>query len=372
MDGMNVVGDLFGAGKMFLPQVVKSARVMKQAVAHLEPFMEAGRRDARGAGRIVHGDGQGRRPRHRQEHRRRRARLQRLRRHRPRRDGPGARRSSTPRVERDADIIGLSGLITPSLDEMCTVADEMERRGLDAAAADRRRDHQQGPHRGQDRPLLQPRPDRLRARRVARGRRRERAARRRAAPRAVGRDPGRVPGDRPASRPRRRARRRALARAGAREPRCRSTGPATCRPRRAGSASGRSPTTTSASSSRYIDWTPFFRTWELAGTFPRILDDERRRRGRAVAATPTRRRCSRGSSTSAGSRRSAVVGLWPANADGDDIVVFADEGREHAAGDAAHAAPADGPRRRRTPTSRWPTSSRRSTAACRTTSARSR
>ena len=53
MDGMNVVGDLFGQGKMFLPQVVKSARVMKQAVAHLEPFMEADRRDARGAGRIV-------------------------------------------------------------------------------------------------------------------------------------------------------------------------------------------------------------------------------------------------------------------------------------------------------------------------------
>ena len=53
MDGMNVVGDLFGAGKMFLPQVVKSARVMKQAVAHLEPFMEASRRESRGAGRIV-------------------------------------------------------------------------------------------------------------------------------------------------------------------------------------------------------------------------------------------------------------------------------------------------------------------------------
>ncbi len=47
MDGMNIVGDLFGQGKMFLPQVVKSARVMKQAVAHLEPFMEAGRSDSR-------------------------------------------------------------------------------------------------------------------------------------------------------------------------------------------------------------------------------------------------------------------------------------------------------------------------------------
>ena len=48
MDGMNVVGDLFGSGKMFLPQVVKSARVMKKAVAHLEPFMDGGRWPAAG------------------------------------------------------------------------------------------------------------------------------------------------------------------------------------------------------------------------------------------------------------------------------------------------------------------------------------
>ena len=55
MDGMNIVGDLFGAGKMFLPQVVKSARAMKKAVAHLEPFMEEGERsgEARSKGRIV-------------------------------------------------------------------------------------------------------------------------------------------------------------------------------------------------------------------------------------------------------------------------------------------------------------------------------
>ena len=88
MDGMKVVGDLFGAGKMFLPQVVKSARAMKQAVAYLEPFMEAerearmaagGAAETRVKGKIVHGDRQGRRPRHRQEHRRRRARLQQLR-----------------------------------------------------------------------------------------------------------------------------------------------------------------------------------------------------------------------------------------------------------------------------------------------------
>ena len=76
MDGMRVVGDLFGAGKMFLPQVVKSARVMKKAVAYLTPFMEEEKRrlDPRQRPRAAR-DRQGRRPRHRQEHRRSRARL---------------------------------------------------------------------------------------------------------------------------------------------------------------------------------------------------------------------------------------------------------------------------------------------------------
>ena len=108
MDGMSVVGDLFGAGKMFLPQVVKSARVMKKAVAYLTPFMEAekardgrrrpGREDA-GQDRARHGEG--RRARHRQEHRRRGARLQQLRGHRHGRDGARARRSSSaPRRRR--------------------------------------------------------------------------------------------------------------------------------------------------------------------------------------------------------------------------------------------------------------------------------
>jgi 5-methyltetrahydrofolate--homocysteine methyltransferase len=79
MDGMNVVGDLFGAGKMFLPQVVKSARVMKKAVAHLIPFIEAEKEARRqGQGPDRHGDREGRRPRHRQEHRRRGAAVQRL------------------------------------------------------------------------------------------------------------------------------------------------------------------------------------------------------------------------------------------------------------------------------------------------------
>ena len=129
MDGMKVVGDLFGAGKMFLPQVVKSARVMKRAVAYLTPFLEAEQSEARSAGKIVMATVKG--------------------------DVhdigknivgvvlgcngyqivdlgvmvPGDRILETAAAE-GADAIGLSGLITPSLDEMVRVAQEMERRGL--------------------------------------------------------------------------------------------------------------------------------------------------------------------------------------------------------------------------------------------------
>src|SRR5881397_3379300 len=130
MAGMSVVGDLFGAGKMFLPQVVKSARVMKKAVAYLMPFMEAEKSaGAKPQGRIVMATVKG--------------------------DVhdigknivgvvlqcnnydvvdlgvmvPAAKILETAR-EREADVIGLSGLITPSLDEMVHVAQEMEREGF--------------------------------------------------------------------------------------------------------------------------------------------------------------------------------------------------------------------------------------------------
>ena len=135
MDGMNVVGDLFGSGKMFLPQVVKSARVMKQAVAHLMPFMdkekeELGLTDAPSAGKIllatVKGDV-----------------------HDIGKNIVGvvlqcnnyevidlgvmvpAQKILDTAREKNVDIIGLSGLITPSLDEMCHVASELEREGMD-------------------------------------------------------------------------------------------------------------------------------------------------------------------------------------------------------------------------------------------------
>ena len=130
MSGMSVVGDLFGAGKMFLPQVVKSARVMKKAVAHLEPFMEEEKTEASAQGRVllatVKGDV-----------------------HDIGKNIVGvvlgcnnyevvdlgvmvpAERILDTAAEEKCDIIGLSGLITPSLDEMVYVASEMQRRSLD-------------------------------------------------------------------------------------------------------------------------------------------------------------------------------------------------------------------------------------------------
>jgi 5-methyltetrahydrofolate--homocysteine methyltransferase len=138
MDGMKIVGDLFGSGKMFLPQVVKSARVMKRSVAYLEPFMEEEKERNRAAGIVDTGRGQGK------------VVLATVK-------GdvhdigknivgvvlgcnnyevidlgvmvPAAKILDTA-VAEGADVIGLSGLITPSLDEMVSVGAEMERRGL--------------------------------------------------------------------------------------------------------------------------------------------------------------------------------------------------------------------------------------------------
>jgi 5-methyltetrahydrofolate--homocysteine methyltransferase len=132
MDGMNVVGDLFGSGKMFLPQVVKSARVMKKAVAHLIPFIEAEKEKSgatQGKGKVVMATVKG--------------------------DVHDIGKNIVGVVlqcngfevidlgvmvpwqdilkaanENNADMIGLSGLITPSLDEMVTVAAEMQREGF--------------------------------------------------------------------------------------------------------------------------------------------------------------------------------------------------------------------------------------------------
>ena len=178
-------------------------------------------------------------------------------------------------VERDADLIGLSGLITP-----VARRDVHGRRGDGAprhatAAADRRSDHQQGPHRRQDRPLLQRGqtvyvPDASRAVGVASA---LLSAEQRPALVGAGRRPS------TAQIVERRARSGAprgasSARSRRGTNRLRDRLGRLRRPRDRGcSACSRSRTTTSASWSRYIDWTPFFRTWELKGTFPKIFDD---------------------------------------------------------------------------------------------------
>ncbi|GAA1550374.1 methionine synthase [Kribbella lupini] len=138
MDGMKIVGDLFGAGKMFLPQVVKSARVMKRSVAYLEPFMEAEKELARQEGRAEDVRGQGK------------VVLATVKGdvHDIGKNIVGvvlgcnnyevidlgvmvpAGKILDTAIEVGADAVGLSGLITPSLDEMVTVAEEMQRRGM--------------------------------------------------------------------------------------------------------------------------------------------------------------------------------------------------------------------------------------------------
>ena len=153
MDGMNVVGDLFGSGKMFLPQVVKSARVMKQAVAHLMPFMEAeklagggSRQEFRRQDPARHREG--RRPRHRQEHRRRRAPVQQLRGDRPRRHGAGGENPGNRqgRELRHRRAVGPDHAVARR-DVPCRGRDGAPE--LRPAAADRRGDHEPRPYRGQ-------------------------------------------------------------------------------------------------------------------------------------------------------------------------------------------------------------------------------
>ncbi|HSO08074.1 MAG TPA: methionine synthase [Pelomicrobium sp.] len=132
MDGMNVVGDLFGSGKMFLPQVVKSARVMKQAVAHLVPFIEAEKAklgDAKPKGRMVIATVKG------DVHdigKNIVAVVLQCNNYEVTNLGVMVPAQKILQVAREenADIIGLSGLITPSLEEMCHVAREMEREGF--------------------------------------------------------------------------------------------------------------------------------------------------------------------------------------------------------------------------------------------------
>ena len=326
MDGMNVVGDLFGAGKMFLPQVVKSARVMKQAVAYLEPFMEAEKagQPRRQAGRIlmatVKGDV-----------------------HDIGKNIVGvvlqcnnyevidlgvmvpADRILDAAAEHRVDMVGLSGLITPSLDEMVFVASEMERRGFDIplliGGATTSRTHtavkiEPAYRRGSTTYVVD-------------------------ASRAVGVVSGLLS-------PTEKARNEQATReeyvrireqfARGRETRARATLEA-ARANRFRAQDPAPPPRPSFLGVRafeewdlkdladHIDWTPFFASWELIGRFPLILEDEI---VGAAARDLYRDACALLDRIVAEKWFTAkgVVGFWPANARGDDIVVWADEARK--------------------------------------------
>ncbi len=327
MAGMNVVGDLFGAGKMFLPQVVKSARVMKQAVAHLLPFMEEDKRrhgvEDQPVARIllatvkgdVHDIGKNI-------------------------VGvvlacnnyevidlgvmvPAAKILATAK-EKKVDIIGLSGLITPSLDEMCNVAAELEREGFDVplliGGATTSRVHtavkiQPNYVRGATVHVLD-------------------------ASRAVGVASSLLGAGKAAYVEEVRGEYRKVAEAHARgqEEKRRITLVQAradrfaidwqefrpVRPRFLGTRALRDYSV--AELVPFIDWTPFFATWEMKGTFPHILDDpkvgEAARSLYDDAQAMLKQMVAENWLTANG-----VIGFWPANAQGDDVIVYEDEAR---------------------------------------------
>jgi 5-methyltetrahydrofolate--homocysteine methyltransferase len=323
MDGMNVVGDLFGSGKMFLPQVVKSARVMKKAVAHLVQYIEAGRAPgaSRSNGRIVMATVKG--------------------------DVhdigknivgvvlacnnyevidlgvmvPAGRILDTAR-ENDADLIGLSGLITPSLEEMRHLAGEMERQGFELplliGGATTSRTHTavkiEPEYHG---PVIHV-ADASRAVGVAaalmdRDRREAFAAGVRDEYDTIRRDRG-ARQEQIARHPIAEARRHRLVidwAAGV-PPRPSFLGIQTIEDQPLGVLVER------------IDWTPFFATWELNGHYPEILSDARIGEAARSLHEDALALLDRIVAERLLEAR-AVVGFWPANSAGDDIELFADE-----------------------------------------------
>ncbi|MGC0840736.1 methionine synthase [Pantoea agglomerans] len=323
MSGMNVVGDLFGEGKMFLPQVVKSARVMKQAVAYLEPFIEASKEAGRSNGKIVLATVKG--------------------------DVhdigknivgvvlqcnnyeiidlgvmvPGEKILKTAR-EVNADIIGLSGLITPSLDEMVNMAKEMERQGFTlplliggattskAHTAVKIEQHYSGPTVyvqnasrtvGVVSSLLSAT---LKEDFVARTRKEYETVRIQHA-----RKKPRTP---PVS--------LQAARDNATSIDWESYTPPV--PHRSGVSQVEA---TIETLRNYIDWTPFFMTWSLAGKYPRIMEDE------VVGEEAQRLFADANAMLDRLSQQSllkprGVVGIFPANRVGDDIHLYSDERRD--------------------------------------------
>src|SRR5216683_1341203 len=335
MAGMNIVGDLFGDGKMFLPQVVKSARVMKQAVAYLMPFMEEEK--ARNLAAGIVGDG--------------RSSAGKIVLATVKGDVhdigknivgivlqcnnfevidlgvmvPASRIIETARSE-NVDIIGLSGLITPSLDEMSFLAGELERQGMSVplliGGATTSRVHtavkiDPNYRRG---PVVHVN-DASRAVGVASSllspeRREAYAAEVRADYAKISAAHFRAQADK-------KRLKLADARANAIVIDFAKTPPK--KPAFLGVKSFRDYNL--AELAEYIDWTPFFQTWELTGRFPAILDDAKV--GEVARSLYDDARKMLGLIVKENwFKAQATIGFWPANADGDDISVYADDSRK--------------------------------------------
>lgn len=328
MDGMNIVGDLFGSGKMFLPQVVKSARVMKQAVAYLMPFMEAEKSandkgQSNSNGKIllatvkgdVHDIGKNI-------------------------VGvvlqcnnyevidlgvmvPAAKILDTAR-EQQVDIIGLSGLITPSLDEMCHVAAEMERQDFDLplliGGATTSRVHtavkiHPNYHKGQAVYVT----DASRAVGVAqslmsREGREAYVESTRAEYRQIAAAHARGQDDK---------KRLSIADARANALKLDPAQAVACKPQFLGTKVLKNYPLGKLVD--YIDWTPFFSTWELTGRYPAILNDEKY--GAAARSLfDDAQAMLKQIVDEQWVQASAVIGFWPAARNGDDVDVFDPQG----------------------------------------------
>ncbi len=327
MDGMNVVGDLFGAGKMFLPQVVKSARVMKLAVAHLVPFIEAEKEKSGTAGQSkgkiviatvkgdVHDIGKNIVAVVLQCNNFEVVNLGVM--------VPAAKILETARAE-NADIVGLSGLITPSLEEMAHVAREMEREGFSVplliGGATTSRVHTavkiepnySGPtiwvpdasrSVGVCTSLLSAEQREAYVRKV-----KDEAARTREQHAGKKGQGPHYP----------------IAEARAHGLKTDWSAYAPPVPLKTGlQVLGDYPL---AEIAKVIDWTPFFQTWELAGRYPKILDDAVVGEAARALFADAQKMLSR-IIDERWLTANAVIGLYPANSAGDDIEVYADEAR---------------------------------------------
>ncbi len=324
MDGMNSVGDLFGAGKMFLPQVVKSARVMKQAVAHLEPFMEADKSTAQAKGKIllatvkgdVHDIGKN------------------IVGVVLRCNGyhiidlgvmvPCEKILETARVEQ-VDIIGLSGLITPSLEEMVQVAKEMQRqhfsKPLLIGGATTSRAHTAlkiEPHyQGATVHVV----DASRAVGVASQLLSE-------TQRATFID--KIKKEYAALRELHKNKKSESELISLEEARSNKfnidwTNHVPYKPRLLGTKTFIDYPLEKLID--YIDWTPFFHTWELSGRYPAIFDDEIIGESAKNLFADAQQMLKK-IVNEKWLKANAIIGFFPANSVGDDIVVYADEARE--------------------------------------------